>query len=47
MTVRRLNGVRPFPLEAVKQHALPQLAHNLLDNPEQRALWTDDRWSEA
>ena len=47
MTVRRLNGVRPFPLEAVKQHALPQLAHNLLDNPQQRALWQDDRWSEA
>ena len=47
MTVRRLNSVRPFPLEAVKQHALPQLAHNLLDNPEQRALWHDDRWKDA
>ena len=45
MTVRHLNGVHPFPLEAIRNHALPQLARNLLDNPDQRALWQDDRWS--
>ena len=47
MTVRRLNGVDPFPLEAIANHALPQLARNLLDNPDQRALWQDDRWRDA
>ena len=45
MTVRRLNGVDPFPLEAIANHALPQLVRNLLDNPDQRALWQDDRWN--
>ena len=47
MTVRRLNGVPPFPLEAIQTHALPELASNLLDNPDQRALWQDDRWNDA
>ena len=46
MTVRRLNEVNPFPLEAIANHALPQLARNLLDNPDQRALWQDDRWND-
>ena len=45
MTVRRLNGVKPFPIEAIRSHALPELARNLLDNPDQKALWQDDRWS--
>ena len=45
MTVRQLNGVKPFPIEAIRSHALPELARNLLDNPDQRALWQDDRWS--
>ena len=39
MTVRRLNGIRPFPLEDIQTHALPELASNLLGNPEQRAIW--------
>lgn len=47
MTVRRLNGVTPFPVEAIRTHALPELARNLLDNPDQRALWQDDRWNDA
>ena len=47
MTVRQLNGVKPFPIEAIRSHALPELARNLLDNPDQRALWQDDRWSNA
>ena len=47
MTVRRLNGVTPFPVEAIRTHALPELARNLLDNPDQKALWQDDRWNEA
>ena len=47
MTVRRLNGVKPFPIEAIRAHALPELARNLLDNPAQRAMWQDDRWSDA
>ena len=47
MSVRQLNKVSPFPLEAIRDHALPQLARNLLDNPDQRALWQDDRWSDA
>ena len=34
MTVRRLNEVDPFPLEAIANHALPQLAGNLLNNPD-------------
>jgi len=47
MTVRRLNRVKPFPMEAIRPHALPELARNLLDNPDQRALWQDDRWCNA
>ena len=47
MTVRRLNGVQPFPLESIQKHALPELARNLLNNPDQRALWKDDRWDDA
>ena len=47
MTVRRLNGVQPFPLEAIQNHALPELTRNVLDNPDQQALWQDDRWSET
>ena len=45
MRVRELNDVRPFPLEAIREHALPALSRNILENPEQRALWEDDRWS--
>ena len=47
MTVRRLNEVRPFAIEEIRAHTLPELARNLLDNPDQRALWQDDRWSDA
>ena len=47
MTVRRLNGVKPFPIEAIQAHALPQLARNLLYNTDQRAMWQDDRWNDA
>ena len=47
MTVRRLNGVKPFPMEAIRAHALPELARNLLDNPNQEALWHDDRWNDS
>lgn len=46
MRVRELNDVRPFPLNAIEGHALPQLCRNLLENPDQRALWSDDRWSD-
>ena len=46
MQVRELNDVRPFPLDAVRDHALPELCRNLLENPDQRALWNDDRWSD-
>ena len=46
MRVRELNDVRPFPLDAIRDHALPELCRNLLENPEQRALWSDDRWSD-
>ena len=45
MRVRELNDVRPFPLDAIRDHALPELYRNLLENPDQRALWNDDRWS--
>jgi glycosyltransferase involved in cell wall biosynthesis len=44
MQVRTLNAVEPFPLEAIRSHALPELCRNVLENPEQRALWRDDRW---
>ena len=47
MNVRRLNKVAPFPLEATHDHALPELSQNLLNNPDQRALWQDDRWGET
>ena len=47
MTVRRLNGVPPFPLEAIQADALPELTSNILNNADQRALWQDDRWSEG
>lgn len=45
MQVRRKHAVPPFPLEAIAEHALPELARNLLTNPVNRALWCDDRWS--
>ena len=44
MKVRRLNGLAPFALEAVQDHAIPELSHNLLSRDDQKALWTDDRW---
>lgn len=44
MQVRRTHAVPPFPLEAIRAHALPELAHNLLDDPTNRSLWADDRW---
>ena len=47
MAVRRLNGIKPFPVEAIRTHALPELARNLLDNADQKALWQDDRWYDA
>ena len=46
MRVRELNDVRPFPLDAIRDQALPALCRNLLEDPDQRALWSDDRWSE-
>ncbi len=45
MTVRRLNGLPPFPLEAIQADALQELASNILNNADQRTLWQDDRWS--
>jgi len=45
MQVREQNSVEPFPIEAIRAHAIPELCHNILDNLEQRALWTDDRWN--
>ena len=47
MTVRRLNEVKPFSVEAIRTHALPELARNLLDNTDQKALWHDDRWNDS
>ena len=44
MQLRIQNNVQPFPIEAITAHALPELSRNVLENPEQRALWTDDRW---
>ena len=44
MQLRIQNDVKPFPIEAIRAHALPALCRNVLDNPEQRALWRDDRW---
>ena len=44
MQVRIQNNVTPFPLEAMAAHALPELFRNVMENPEQRALWRDDRW---
>ena len=46
MRVRELNDVQPFPLDAIRDHAHPALCRNLLENPDQRALWSDDRWSD-
>ena len=46
MRVRELNDVQPFPLDAIRDHALPALCQNLLEDPDQRALWSDDRWSD-
>jgi len=45
MTVRRINDLTPFPLEAIKDHAVPELSHNLLTRDDQQALWRDDRWN--
>ncbi|MHC4894028.1 MAG: glycosyltransferase family 2 protein [Planctomycetota bacterium] len=45
MRVRELNDVEPFALDSIRRHALPALARNILDDPDQRALWSDDRWS--
>ena len=47
MTVRKLNHVMPFPIAAIGHYALPELTRNVLDHPDQRALWQDDRWSDA
>lgn len=47
MQVRRKHAVPPFPLEAIAEHALPQLAHAILQDPANRALWRDDRWIPA
>ena len=47
MTVRRLNGVPPFPLQAIQTDALPVLTSNILNNADQRSLWQDDRWGEG
>ena len=47
MAVRRLNGIQPFPIEDIQAHALPELTQNLLNNPDQRAIWHDSRWSKA
>ena len=47
MTVRRLNGVPPVPLEAIQADALPELTSNILNNADQRSLWQDDRWGEG
>ena len=47
MAVRVLNQVKPFPLEAIQAHALPELSRNLLENADQRALWQDDRWRDV
>ena len=44
MQVRIQNNVTPFPLDAIRAHALPELVRNVLENSEQRALWRDDRW---
>lgn len=44
MQVRRQLAVPPFPLEAIAEHALPQLTLNILQDPANRALWSDDRW---
>lgn len=44
MNVRRLNGTEPFPLDAIRANALPDLAKNILNDPVQNALWRDDRW---
>ena len=45
MQVRRQNNVLPFPIEAIRAHALPELCQNLLEDSQQRALWSDDRWT--
>ena len=44
MQLRIQNNVTPSPLEAIAAHALPELFRNVIENPEQRALWRDDRW---
>ena len=45
MQVRCKHAVPPFPLEAITEHALPQLSLSLLKNQANRELWCDDRWS--
>lgn len=45
MQVREKHAIPPFPLEAIAEHALPELSHNLLESAANRDLWQDDRWS--
>ena len=44
MQIRINNAIEPFAIEDITDLALPELCNNVLDNPEQRALWVDDRW---
>tara|TARA_X000000950_G_C13852620_1_gene635191 strand:+ start:43 stop:849 length:807 start_codon:yes stop_codon:yes gene_type:complete len=44
MQIREKHKISPFPLQAIGNYALPEIYQNIVNNPNQKALWTDDRW---
>tara|TARA_B100000674_G_scaffold369779_1_gene312149 strand:- start:12 stop:833 length:822 start_codon:yes stop_codon:yes gene_type:complete len=44
MAIRIKNNIQPFSLEEIKYYALPELSSAILNNKQQRLLWSDDRW---
>ena len=44
MAVRIKNNIQPFSLKEIENYALPELSSAILNNEQQRLLWSDDRW---
>lgn len=44
MQIRDKLNIEAFPLKAISEYALPEIYHNILNDPKQKSLWTDERW---
>ena len=44
MSIRMKNNIKPFELRSIADYALPELAASILNNEQQKELWTDDRF---